>query len=90
MFESFNKQIEGTIKELKAIAEAGNADAQHHLSILLFAEAMEKYDVGIFDRAESYLIKSAENGWPEAINDLNSQKIRRYAFEQRVARKKAI
>jgi len=50
---------------------------------------MEKCDVDIFNKAESYLIRSAENGWQDAINDLNDQEIRRYAFEQRVACQKA-
>jgi hypothetical protein len=36
MFESLNKQIEDTKKELEVSAAKGDADAQHHLFILFF------------------------------------------------------
>ena len=90
MFDSVKMQIKETIKELEANAAGGDADAQHNLFTLLFAEAMENYDIDIFNQAESYLIESAENGWPEAINDLMDQELRRCAFERRVARKNSI
>lgn len=88
MTDEFNKQIEQTIKELIPKAENGDANAQHHLFVLLFSEAMKKYDTELFNKAEKYLILSAGNGWPEAIEDMNNQELRRSAFEGRVKRNK--
>lgn len=89
MPESTQEQIEETKMLLSIRAASGDADAQYHLFILLYAEAMEKYDADLFNEAESYLVKSAKSGCLDALEALDDQKIRRYSFEQRVARNDA-
>lgn len=86
MTKEIATEIQNTISELEPKAKSGEAYAQHQLFVLLFGEAMENYDSDLFDKAEYYLIKSAENGYPEAIEALTNQQLRRYAFEQRVKR----
>ena len=88
MIENISKEIEQTVSELVPKAENGDADAQHHLFVLLLSEAMEKYDAELFNKAEEYLILAASNGWQEATEDLKNQQLRRSAFEGRVRRNK--
>ena len=89
MLKSLNEEIEESKRELRIKAAKDDADAQHHLFVLLSAEAMEKYDVDLFNEAENFLIKSAGNGCLDAVEALNDQQVRRYSFEQRVARNEA-
>lgn len=88
MLNHIDREITHTMSELEPKAESGDADAQHHLFILLLSQAMEKYDAGLFNKAEKYLIKSAQAGWPNAIEAMNDQSLRRRAFESRVNRHK--
>ena len=54
--------------------------------MFLNAKAMEGYDQSIFDRAEGMLIRSAEAGWPEAVEQMKMQPKRRRAFAGRLQR----
>ena len=87
MQSEIDKRIWETIRELESKAEAGDADAQHHLFVLLHSEAMSRYDSSLFEKAEAYLVKSAKNGFPDAIESLRNHELRKYGFEQRVKRR---
>ena len=86
MFEDVQRQIDQTIRELEAKAGNGDPEAQSDLFVFLNAKAMEEYDQSIFDRAETMLEKSAVAGWPEAIEQMKVQSIRRRAFKRRLQR----
>ncbi len=49
---------------------------------------MENFDLEYFQRAEKFLILSANRGHKEAKEDLEKQDIRKYIFNKRVQRKK--
>lgn len=68
------------------MAENGDTEAQCDLFVFLNAKAMEEYDIAIFNKAEEMLRRSAAAGWPEAIEQLKSQSIRRRGIEGRVKR----
>lgn len=86
MSPEIDEQIWATIRELEPKADAGDADAQHHLFVLLNSEAMSRYDMALFEKAEAYLFASAKNGFPEAVEQLKTHDVRRGAFERRVKR----
>ena len=86
MAKDIQRQIDQTIRGLEVSAENGDAEAQCDSFVLLNAKAMEEYDTAIFDKAEGMLRRSDDAGWPEAIEKLKSQSIRRRGFEGRVKR----
>lgn len=87
MQSEIDKKIWETIRELEPKAEAGDADAQHHLFVLLHSEAMSTYDSSLFEKAEAYLFESAKSGFPDAIESLRNHEVRKYGFTQRVKRR---
>ncbi|MBD9424998.1 hypothetical protein IB232_06680 [Pseudomonas sp. PDM15] len=87
MQSEIEKKIWETIRELEPKAEAGDADAQHHLFVLLHSEAMSTYDTSLFEKAETYLFQSAKSGFPDAIESLQNHEARKHGFTQRVKRR---
>lgn len=84
MYSKIDEDIWRTIRELEPKAAAGDADAQHHLFLLLNAEAMSRYDTALFEKAEAYLLASAKSGFPSAIESLRRHEVRKGAFESRI------
>lgn len=87
MQSEIDKKIWETIRELEPKAEAGDADAQHHLFVLLHSEAMSTYDTSLFEKAETYLFASAKSGFPDAIESLRNHETRKHGFTQRIKRR---
>lgn len=90
MSNSIDEQMQQAICELELKATNGDADAQHHLFILLRGEAMDKYDLGLFYKADEYLKLAAENGFPDALEDIKHQELRKNALIRRIERRKGI
>ncbi len=88
MLEDIEKQIQETIDELEIKAKSGDTDSQYDLFVLLNAKAMQEYDDTIFQRAEKFLILSANRGHKDAKKALEDHEIRKYAFKRRVQRHK--
>ncbi len=88
MLKNIESQIEKTIIELEQKARSGDSEAQYDLFVFLNAKAMENYDLECFQRAEKFLILSANRGHKEAKELLEKQDIRKYIFHRRVERKK--
>ena len=84
--KTLKENIAETIKEMREKACSGNPAAQYDLFVFLNAEAMELYDWELFEEAEKYLVQSAQKEYSEAIEALEKQEIRRYAFTKRVER----
>lgn len=79
---SIKREVQNTLAELYPKAESGDLDSMFHIFVLLNAQAMGDLDFSIFDKAEKYLIKSAEGGHFEAVESLSHQEFRRNAFER--------
>ena len=87
MQSEIDKKIWETIQELEPKAKAGDAEAQHHLFVLLHSEAMSTHDTSLFEKAETYLFASAKSGFPDAIESLLNHETRKHGFTQRVKRR---
>ena len=58
-------------EQLENAAQSGNAEAQYCLAIECFTEGVRKRNIEQIEKAEVWLKKAAESGFPDAVAYLN-------------------
>jgi hypothetical protein len=77
------------VQELEEEVKRNIPEAQYHLFIHLHSEAMKNHSLPDLTRAESLLLASAAQGYPEAILSLESWPDIKAAAERRINRGKS-